>query len=154
MTTDTSGTAPERPAGTENETASSPAASGPQAPNAAGEQDVVAKELAEAKDRLLRTLAEMENLRRRTEREVVDARLYGIANFARDMLGIADNIHRALEAAGLHAIAHARMAARPGSTLAIQLELQTQGLRHGEAVAQERAQACAIPQRQKSGVQR
>ena len=42
----------------------------------------------------------MENLRRRTEREVADARLYGIASFARDVLAVADNMHRALEAIG------------------------------------------------------
>src|SRR6202158_3642489 len=55
---------------------------------------------AEFKDKLLRTLAEMENLRKRTEREVADARLYGIAGFARDVLAVADNMHRALEAIG------------------------------------------------------
>ena len=55
---------------------------------------------AEFKDKLLRTLAEMENLRRRTEREVADARLYGIAGFARDVLAVADNMHRALETSG------------------------------------------------------
>jgi molecular chaperone GrpE len=53
---------------------------------------------AELKDRLLRTLAEMENLRKRTEREVTDTRLYGIASFARDLLGVADNMRRALDA--------------------------------------------------------
>jgi molecular chaperone GrpE len=53
---------------------------------------------AELKDRLLRTLAEMENLRKRTEREVTDARLYGAASFARDLLGVADNMRRALDA--------------------------------------------------------
>jgi molecular chaperone GrpE len=52
---------------------------------------------AELKDRLLRTLAEMENLRKRTEREVTDARLYGAASFARDLLGVADNMRRALD---------------------------------------------------------
>src|ERR1700720_1422669 len=57
------------------------------------------RELADVKDRLLRTLAEMENLRKRTEREVADSRLYGIAPFARDVLTVADNMHRALEAA-------------------------------------------------------
>src|ERR1700682_3763069 len=56
------------------------------------------RENAELKDRLLRTLAEMENLRKRTEREVVEARLYGISAFARDILSVADNMHRALEA--------------------------------------------------------
>ena len=50
------------------------------------------------KDRLLRTLADMENLRKRTEREVTDARLHGIASFARDVVGVADNMRRALDA--------------------------------------------------------
>jgi molecular chaperone GrpE len=58
------------------------------------------KEAAEYKDRLLRALAEMENLRRRTEREVADARSYGIANFARELLAVADNMRRALDAVG------------------------------------------------------
>jgi molecular chaperone GrpE len=57
------------------------------------------RESAELKDKLLRALAEMENLRRRTEREVADARFYGIAGFAREVLGIADNMQRALDAA-------------------------------------------------------
>lgn len=51
----------------------------------------------ELKDRMLRTLAEMENLRRRTEREVADSRTYAVTNFARDMLNVADNVRRALE---------------------------------------------------------
>src|SRR5271154_1035858 len=55
------------------------------------------REHAEMKDRLLRTLAEMENLRKRTEREVADSRLYGVASFGRDMLAVADNMRRALE---------------------------------------------------------
>jgi molecular chaperone GrpE len=54
-------------------------------------------ERTDLKERLLRTLAEMENLRRRTEREVADARTYAVTNFARDMLTVADNIRRALE---------------------------------------------------------
>src|SRR3954466_2611614 len=58
----------------------------------------LAKEAADLKDRLLRTLAEMENLRRRTEREVADARTYGVTNFARDILAVADNMERALKA--------------------------------------------------------
>jgi molecular chaperone GrpE len=53
---------------------------------------------AELKDKLLRTLAEMENLRKRTAREVSDARAYGVTSFARDLLGVADNMRRALEA--------------------------------------------------------
>lgn len=72
-------------------------------PAAAEAGDPVAEarsEAAEFKDKLLRTLAEMENLRKRTEREVIDARLYGIAGFARDVLAAADNMHRALGAIG------------------------------------------------------
>lgn len=55
-------------------------------------------ENAELKDRSLRALAEMENLRRRTEREVADAKAYGVTSFARDMLTFADNLRRALDA--------------------------------------------------------
>lgn len=58
------------------------------------------REAADYRDKLLRTLAEMENLRKRTEREITDARAYGIAGFARDVLAVADNMHRALEAIG------------------------------------------------------
>ena len=56
------------------------------------------RELAEMKDRLLRALADMDNMRKRTEREVADARAYGISAFARDILGVADNMHRAMQA--------------------------------------------------------
>lgn len=72
----------------------------PAATAAAGPDEALAKDNAELKDRLLRTLADMENLRRRTEREVADARAYGVANFARDMLAVADNLRRALDAIG------------------------------------------------------
>jgi molecular chaperone GrpE len=60
--------------------------------------ETLSRENAEHKDRLLRTLADMENLRKRTEREVADMRQYGIASFARDVLAVADNMERALEA--------------------------------------------------------
>ena len=60
----------------------------------------LAKEVEEYKDKLLRSLAEMENLRRRTDREVADARAYGVSGLARDLIGVADNLRRALEAAG------------------------------------------------------
>jgi molecular chaperone GrpE len=59
---------------------------------------VLAREAADYKDKLLRSLAEMENLRKRTERQVTDARDYGIAAFARDILAVADNMARALGA--------------------------------------------------------
>jgi molecular chaperone GrpE len=67
----------------------------PAAPKASTSLD---RELADYKDRLLRTLADMENMRKRTEREVADSRVYGISAFARDILGVADNMHRAMQA--------------------------------------------------------
>jgi molecular chaperone GrpE len=56
------------------------------------------EEFAELKDRLLRTLADMENLRRRTQREIEEARKYAISSFARDLLDVSDNLSRALAA--------------------------------------------------------
>ncbi len=58
----------------------------------------LAKENEELKDRALRLAAEMENLRRRTARDVHDARSYAISNFARDMLAVSDNLSRARQA--------------------------------------------------------
>jgi len=74
------------------------AASRVEAAAAATPSTALEREHTEMKDRLLRTLAEMENLRRRTEREVADSRIYGVAAFARDLLGVADNFRRALDA--------------------------------------------------------
>jgi molecular chaperone GrpE len=65
----------------------------------AQEAAALAKEVAELKDKVLRTLAEMENLRRRTEREIAEGRTYAITGFARDLVGVADNIRRSLDAA-------------------------------------------------------
>jgi molecular chaperone GrpE len=75
-----------------------------------GSAEALAKEAAESRDKMLRTLAEMENLRKRTTREVADARTYGISGFARDVLDIADNLQRALDAVP----AEAKAAADPG----------------------------------------
>jgi molecular chaperone GrpE len=55
-------------------------------------------ETAASKDRLLRLAADMENLRKRTEREKAEATLYAATNFARDLLSVADNLSRALQA--------------------------------------------------------
>jgi molecular chaperone GrpE len=75
-----------------------------------GSVEALAKEAADARDKMLRTLAEMENLRKRTAREVSDARTYGISGFARDVIDIADNLQRALDAVPVEA----RAAADPG----------------------------------------
>lgn len=80
-----------------------PANENAQAQAQAPQPDPVAeltKANAELKDQLLRALAEMENLRKRTEREVADARAYGIVKFAQDVVVVADNIRRALDATG------------------------------------------------------
>jgi len=66
-------------------------------------------ENSQLKDRVLRTLAEMENLRRRTEREVSDAKTYAVTGFARDVLTVVDNLARALE----HLPTEARATADP-----------------------------------------
>jgi molecular chaperone GrpE len=63
-----------------------------------GSVEALAKELAEARDKTLRTLADMENLRQRTRREVADSKVYGITGFARDVLDIADSLQRTLDA--------------------------------------------------------
>lgn len=88
----------ETPSQTDENSAADPAAAPTQSEaerDAAALQALIA-ENASLKDRLLRTLAEMENLRRRTEKEVADAKTYGVASFARDMLTFADNLKRAL----------------------------------------------------------
>ena len=78
---------------------------GPQAAEAPEESgfaldplEMLAAERDELKDKYLRLAAEMDNLRRRTARDVKDARAYSVSNFARDMLAVSDNLRRALDA--------------------------------------------------------
>ena len=65
--------------------------------NRAAEIEALQAETADLKDKLLRTVAEMENMRRRTERDKADTAKYAISNFARDVLSVGDNIRRAIE---------------------------------------------------------
>lgn len=61
----------------------------------------VAKEPDEAtlwREKALRYAAEIENMRKRTEREITEAHTFAITRFARDLLGVQDNMHRALSA--------------------------------------------------------
>ncbi|CAN7241367.1 nucleotide exchange factor GrpE [Pararhizobium sp. LjRoot238] len=60
--------------------------------------EVARAEAADYRDRYLRLAAEMDNLRRRTARDVKDAKSYSVAGFARDMLAVSDNLRRALDA--------------------------------------------------------
>jgi molecular chaperone GrpE len=58
----------------------------------------MAAEIAGLKDQLLRALADAENTRRRSRKEIEDGAKYAVTGFAKDMLGVADNFRRALEA--------------------------------------------------------
>jgi molecular chaperone GrpE len=85
----------------ENQHAAEPAVDAPATDASAAEATVspvvaLEAEVADLKDKLLRTLADMENLRRRTEKEVRDARDYAITGFARDLLSVGDNLTRAV----------------------------------------------------------
>ncbi|MCR9137052.1 MAG: nucleotide exchange factor GrpE [Alphaproteobacteria bacterium] len=60
--------------------------------------ELLVAERDDLKDKYLRLAAEMDNLRRRTARDVRDARSYSVSNFARDMLAVSDNLRRALDA--------------------------------------------------------
>ena len=75
----------------------------------------------------------MENLRRRTEREVADARAYGVANLARDMLSVADNLARAVESvpAEARAAADAALKALIEGVELTERDLQAALGRHG-----------------------
>jgi molecular chaperone GrpE len=74
-----------------------PPAAAPEEPRTAREAELEA-EVAETKERLLRALADFENLRRRTMRDLEEAHKYAITNFARELLEVADNLSRALDA--------------------------------------------------------
>ena len=89
------------------------------APEPFNELENLYAENAGLKDKVLRTLAEMENLRRRTEKEVSDAKTYGVTSFARDMLVFADNLRRAIDSVP----AEARAVEGPLKTLMEGIEL-------------------------------
>jgi molecular chaperone GrpE len=61
------------------------------------ETELLKAEVADLKERYIRLAADMENLRRRTEREVKDARTFAISNFARDVLSVSDDLSRAMQ---------------------------------------------------------
>jgi len=61
------------------------------------------EQVADLKDKLLRQIAESENVRKRAERQVSEAASYAISNFAREMLAVSDNLRRALDALGENA---------------------------------------------------
>ena len=95
------GPAPEGMSGTEDANSAAPAdAQGESQPDGGdGTLDALLAERDALKDQLLRALADVENMRRRTERELEAARKYGHTGFARDLVGAIDNLALALEAA-------------------------------------------------------
>ncbi|WP_428032190.1 nucleotide exchange factor GrpE [Ancylobacter sp.] len=64
----------------------------------AAEKERLEAEIVALKDKFLRAFAEADNVRRRAEREVADAKVYGITGFARDIVTVADDFERALGA--------------------------------------------------------
>jgi molecular chaperone GrpE len=81
-------------------------------------------QLAEANDRTLRALAEAENVRRRAERDKQDASRYAIANFAREILTVGDNLRRALDSVD----AEARTSSEVVETLMTGVEMTERAL--------------------------
>jgi molecular chaperone GrpE len=91
----------------------------------------VEAELADTKDRLLRALAETENVRRRFQRERDDAQKYAVSGFAKDLLSAADNLRRALEAVPEAEVPDARTRSLLDGVAATERELLAAFERHG-----------------------
>lgn len=94
------------------------------------EKDIRAAELASMKEQLLRALAEVENVRRRGQKEREDASRYAVSGFAKDMLDVADNLRRALESMA-KAEPSESMAALIGGVEATERQLLAAFERHG-----------------------
>jgi molecular chaperone GrpE len=88
-------------------------------------------ELAEQKDRLLRALAETENVRRRAHREREDASKYAVTGFAKDLLSVADNLRRALDSLPETEVRDERTRSLMAGVAATERELLSVFERHG-----------------------
>jgi molecular chaperone GrpE len=88
-------------------------------------------ELADTKDRLLRALAETENVRRRAQREREDTQKYAISNFARDLLSSVDNLRRALDSVPEAEVLDSRAKSLLEGVAATERELLAAFERHG-----------------------
>jgi molecular chaperone GrpE len=91
----------------------------------------VESELAETKDRLLRALAETENVRRRLQRERDDAQKYAVGSFAKELLSPVDNLRRALDAMPEAETTEPRARSLRDGVAAIERELLAAFERHG-----------------------
>ena len=88
-------------------------------------------ELVDNKDRLLRALAETENVRRRLQRERDDAQRYAVGGFAKDLLSAVDNLRRALDAMPESEVKDARTQGLRDGVAATERELLAAFERHG-----------------------
>ena len=88
-------------------------------------------ELTDTKDRLLRALAETENVRRRAQREREDTQKYAISNFARDLLSSVDNLRRALDSVPEAEVLDSRAKSLLEGVAATERELLAAFERHG-----------------------
>src|SRR5207253_2367565 len=93
--------------------------------------EALEQELAEAKDRLLRALAETENVRRRAQREREDTQKYAISNFARDLRSSVDNLRRALDSVPEAEVLDSRAKSLLEGVAATERELLAAFERHG-----------------------
>ena len=91
----------------------------------------VEAELSDTRDRLLRALAETENVRRRLQRERDDAQKYAVSSFAKDLLSVVDNLRRALDAMPEAEIADPRAKSLRDGVAATERELLAAFERHG-----------------------
>src|SRR6266571_4721018 len=92
---------------------------------------LVETELADTKDRLLRALAETENVRSRFQRERADTQKYAISGFAKDLLTVVDNLRRALDAMPEVEITDPRTRSLLDGVAATERELLAAFERHG-----------------------
>lgn len=90
-------------------------------------------ELAEAKQAVLYAAAEAQNVRRRAEKEAVDARAYAVTGFARDLLSVADNLERGLAAIPAELRADDKLKGLVAGLEATGRELEAVFQRHGIA---------------------
>jgi molecular chaperone GrpE len=101
----------------------------------------LSEDVASLKDRMLRMAAESENVRKRLEREKAEATLYAATNFARDILGVADNLGRALAAVSPEVRADALAANLLAGVELTERELlnvfQRHGIRRIDAIGQK-----------------
>jgi molecular chaperone GrpE len=115
------------------EGATAPAPETPAEPAAADDPLAAAqREAAEARDRALRALAELENFRRRADKERQDTAKYAVAAFARDILPVVDNLRRGLDTVTADARkAEPGLDALAGGVELTERELLTAFERHG-----------------------